>query len=141
MRLPRCRAYFLEYLDKDHYLGLEGEQQLVDLATVHEIRKDIYDAKTPEFVFSYAFEFDRFSRSPDFALAVSVFTHLTEDDIRLCLRNLAKRVTTSCQLFASFFETQRPCPTSSIHIRTWASTIHASNSTFLDETLDGAHVT
>jgi hypothetical protein len=63
----------------------------------------------PEFVFSYAFEFDRFSRSPDFALAVSVFTHLTEKDIRLCLQNLARRVTAGCQLFASFFETQRPC--------------------------------
>jgi hypothetical protein len=37
----RAGRYFLEYLDKDHYLGLEGEQQLVDLATVHEISKDI----------------------------------------------------------------------------------------------------
>jgi hypothetical protein len=106
----RGGRYFLEYLDKGHYLGLEGEQQLVELAILHEINKDIYEAKTPEFVFSYSFEFDRFSRSPDFALAVSVFSHLTETDIRLCLENLAERVLTSCQLFASFFEVQRPYP-------------------------------
>ena len=106
----RGGRYFVEYLNPGNYLGLEAEKELVELGLAHAMSQGILKAKTPEFAFSSGFEFDRFSKSPDFALAVSVFSHLTEHDIRLCLANLARRVTDTCQFFASFFEVPEPYP-------------------------------
>ena len=101
---------FIEYLDAGNYLGLDGEGELVQLGIEHELDPSVLDSKVPEFVVSYEFEFGQFSRSPTYALAVSVFSHLIESDIRLCLQNLADRVTGPCQFFASYFETDRPKP-------------------------------
>ena len=106
----RGGKHFIAYLDREHYLGLEAEPQLVELGLAHEVRPELVAAKAPEFVYSSTFEFDRFSKSPDFVLAVSVFSHLTADDIRLCLANLARRVGGSCRLFASFFRAAAQYP-------------------------------
>lgn len=101
---------FIEHLDAGNYLGLEGEGGLVELGIEHELEAGASASKAPEFVISYEFEFRRFSRSPTYALAVSVFSHLNESDICLCLRNLADHVTGSCQFFASYFESDQPRP-------------------------------
>jgi len=93
-----------------NYLGLEGEQELLDRGVREELDPELLRTKRPELIASYSFEFDRFSRSPRFALAVSLFSHLNEADIRCCLSNLAMRVTGPCDLFASFFESDRPLP-------------------------------
>jgi hypothetical protein len=111
----RGGRHFIQYLDPGNYLGLEAEPALVTLGLAHEVPRDILAAKTPEFVISERFEFDRFSKSPDFALAVSVFSHLTEGDIRRCLTNLAQRVTGTCHFFASFFAVPEPPPGLLLH--------------------------
>jgi hypothetical protein len=89
---------------------LEGEGKLVELGLEHEVDPHVREAKAPEFVISYEFAFQRFSKSPTHALALSVFSHLTEPDIRLCLTNLARHVTGSCLFFASYFESERATP-------------------------------
>jgi hypothetical protein len=101
---------FIEYLDRGNYLGLDGESELVELALRHELDPSVREAKAPEFVISYNFEFGRFTRSPTRALAVSLFSHLNETDIRRCLESLGGHVSRPCQLFASYFESARPLP-------------------------------
>jgi len=101
---------FIEYLDRGNYLGLASEEELVELGLRHELDPRVREDKAPEFVISYGFEFRRFSKPPTRALAVSLFSHLNERDIRLCLRNLAHHATGPCQLFASYFESERPTP-------------------------------
>jgi hypothetical protein len=101
---------FIEYLERGNYLGLEGEAELVELGLRHELDPAVREEKVPEFVISFQFEFGRFSRSPTHALAVSLFSHLNEADIRLCLGELAANTTGPCQLFASYFESERPKP-------------------------------
>jgi hypothetical protein len=101
---------FIEYLDRGNYLGLDGEAELVELGLRHELGPRVLEDKAPEFVISYGFEFRRFSKSPTRALAVSLFSHLNERDIRLCLQNLADHATGPCHLFASYFEWERPRP-------------------------------
>jgi hypothetical protein len=59
-------------------------------------------------VTSARFEFDRFSRQPDFAIAQSLFSHLTAPDIALCLQNLRAVAKPNTKLYASFFETAQP---------------------------------
>ena len=106
----RGGRHFIDYLDSGNYLGLEAEPALVTAGLAYEVRQDLIATKAPEFVFSSRFEFERFSKAPDFALAVSVFSHLNEADILRCLGNLAHRTTGSCRFFASFFEAPEPRP-------------------------------
>jgi len=106
----RGGRHFIGYLQPGHYLGLEGERELVERAVAAELDPAQVAAKRPEFVFSYDYEFGRFTRSPRFALAVSVFSHLTAADIRRCLTCLAAHVTGPCEFFASYFEVERPVP-------------------------------
>jgi hypothetical protein len=58
--------------------------------------------KAPELVISDSFEFERFSKKPQFALAQSLFTHLTADDIKLCMAKLRKFVDPRMRFYATF---------------------------------------
>jgi hypothetical protein len=104
----RGGRHFIKYLNKGHYLGLEAENRLVELGLEHEVGKEIAGDKLPEFVISSEFEFHRFSRSPNFAIAVSLFSHLTEMGIYACLTRLASFVSGSCSFFATFNEVNKP---------------------------------
>jgi len=64
--------------------------------------------KRPEFVISDRFEFERFSKRPDFCIAQSLFTHLSPSDIKLCLSNLGSFAQSGCRLYATFFEARWP---------------------------------
>lgn len=70
------------------------------------------EAKRPEFVISDSFEFERFSRRPDFCLAESLFTRLDERDIRRRFQKLTDFVGTGCRFFAVFQETVHKIPQS-----------------------------
>lgn len=100
----RAGIHFIKYLERGHYLGIDKERRLIELGIEHELGRAVYEAKTPEFVVSDRFEFDRFSRRPQFSIAQSLFTHLNEADIGLCLGNLGRFVERGHVLFATFFE-------------------------------------
>lgn len=92
----------IPYLDAGHYLGIEKEQGLLNAGVTHEIGRELYEAKRPVLIANAAFEFDRFGQQPDFAIAQSLFTHLTPDMIDLCLGNLRTAINPSGVLYATF---------------------------------------
>ena len=98
---------FIPYLQPGHYLGIEMHQKLIDAGIEKELGQKLYTLKKPELVVSDKFEFSRFSRQPDFAIAQSLFSHLTADDITLCLGNLRAVARSGAKLYASFFESER----------------------------------
>jgi hypothetical protein len=98
----RAGVHFIRYLDPGNYLGIEKEGALIKRALAKELPRDVREQKRPEFVVSGAFEFDRFSKQADFSLAQSLFTHLNEADLGLCLGNLHANVAPGHQLFATF---------------------------------------
>ena len=71
----------------------------------------MFNLKRPEFVVSDAFGFEQFSKQPDFALAQSLCTHLSEGDIKMCLGKLRAFTKPGAQFLATFFETSRPWTT------------------------------
>jgi SAM-dependent methyltransferase len=99
----RAGVKFIEYLDAGNYLGLDREQLLITLGVRDELGHDLMVAKSPEFVVSDAFEFEQFSKRPDFAIAQSLFTHLAESDIRLCLKNLRQFMKPGGHFYATWF--------------------------------------
>jgi hypothetical protein len=93
----------IPYLEPGHYLGIEKEQALVDAGLIEEIGAKLAAEKRPEIVVSSAFEFERFSRRPDFAIAQSLFTHLTPELIDLCFTRLRPVMKPETRFFATWF--------------------------------------
>lgn len=100
----RAGTWFIPYLDRGHYLGLEAEPELLEIALNKELSIETRSEKEPEFVISRAFEFQKFTKAPTFGIANSLFTHLNENDILLCLSKLRDRVEPGMQCFITFRE-------------------------------------
>lgn len=98
---------FVPYLDAGHYMGIDEEPLLLTLGVDKELGAELFAAKQPQLIVSSDFAFDTLRRAPDFALAVSLFTHLPEDSIRDCLAKLRKVIQGDGVFFASFLETDK----------------------------------
>ena len=92
----------IPYLEAGHYHGLEKERDLIEAALEHELAPDLREQKRPELVISPSFEFEKFSVDPDFAIAQSLFTHLTPDLINLCFAKLRPRMKANSVFYATF---------------------------------------
>ncbi|MFQ5635924.1 MAG: class I SAM-dependent methyltransferase [Gammaproteobacteria bacterium] len=100
----RGGIYFINFLDRGNYLGIDKEAELIRLGVEKELGSAAANTKQPEFIVSEKFDFSGFSRQPRISIAQSLFTHLHRSDIELCLANLADFVQTEHTLFATFFE-------------------------------------
>jgi len=100
----RGGVHFINYLEPGNYLGIDKEQTLIDLGIEQEIGRGIYELKKPEFAVSGSFEFEKFSKKPQYSLAQSLFTHLDSSDIRKCLLNLRRFVEPGHVCLVTFFE-------------------------------------
>jgi hypothetical protein len=105
----RAGVHFIDYLNAGGYLGLDKEPELVNRGIEQELSTIALDTKQPQFVISESFEFAKFSKIPDFAIAQSLFTHLTKDDISICLSNLKEFAGEKpMSFYATFFECRVP---------------------------------
>ena len=98
MRFIKGGIHFVKYLNAGHYLGTDKNKSWVEAGIQKELGKDLYEEKKPEFVISDKFEFNKFSKIPDYAIAQSLFSHLRHEDISLCLKNLREH----CKRWMSF---------------------------------------
>lgn len=98
----RAGRHFISYLDPANYLGLDHHGWLIEAGLRYELPKQVRAEKRPEFVVSKAFEFSKFTRRPKLGLAQSLFSHLTPDDIHLCLANLKEAMQPGGRFYATF---------------------------------------
>jgi hypothetical protein len=117
----RGGVHFIPYLDAGNYLGIEKERNLIRLGLKKELSGTLVAAKCPELVVSDTFEFHRFSRQANYAIAQSLFTHLPPAMIKDCLTKL-RAFAPECRLFATFSESdstttnpETPCDTVGFH--------------------------
>lgn len=94
-----CKA--IAYLDEDRYHGIDKEGQLIALG-LHKELDDELRGKNPHLFATPDFEIPSYWGRFDFAIANSLFTHLTPESIDLCLRKLRGRVDV---FYATYFET------------------------------------
>jgi hypothetical protein len=99
----RLGQLLIPYLEAEHYFGLEAEPELVRLGLQKELRFGLGTMKRPQFGFGYDFDIT-FAKPFDFAIAQSLFTHLTDTDIRICLRQLRTKAKPEAKFFFTFFE-------------------------------------
>lgn len=100
----RGGVHFVRYLEPGHYYGIDVNESLLRAALVKELPEaGLADRLPPENLRATSrFECD-FGVRFDTALAVSVFTHLPLNHIRLCLFQVAKVVAPGGRFFATYF--------------------------------------
>jgi SAM-dependent methyltransferase len=105
----RGGVHFVRFLTAGHYYGIEMNQALIDVGFEKELKPAGLAEKLPRenCVCNDTFDLTCLGRiKVDMALALSVFTHLPFNQIRLCLARLAPKMKESGSFYASFFE----CP-------------------------------
>lgn len=99
---------FIDYLNPENYFGLDISQSLLDAGYEVELRNAGLQHKLPRenLVCDADFDFRRFpfGQTFDFALALSVFTHLPLNHFHLCLERLRPSIKDDGRFFATYFE-------------------------------------
>lgn len=104
----RLGVHLIPYLDPGNYLGIEKEAELIDAGQARELGPDLVAERRPELVVSDSFEFERFGKGPDFAIARSLFTHLPAGLVLDAMRKLRRVIDDEGLFLASFFESRVP---------------------------------
>jgi hypothetical protein len=97
---------FVEYLNRDGYFGIDISQSLLDAGYAQEIspRQDLADKLSRRNLHcTDNFDAASFGTQFDYAIAQSVFTHLTFNSIRLCFENLAAVIRRRGKFYATYF--------------------------------------
>ena len=89
----RGGIHFIKYLDRFNYFGTDLNGDLIKLGIENELNDDLKNKiNNDNFIvsenFNFNFEVDYF----DYAIALSVFTHLRKNNILKCLENLNKKI-------------------------------------------------
>ena len=102
----RGGVHFIPYLDPGSYWGVDINASLLEAGWSEELGPANLQARQPrrQLVCLQDFEFNTLNERFDFAVAVSVFTHLNFNRIRRCLARLAPVLAPGGRLFATFFE-------------------------------------
>jgi hypothetical protein len=93
---------FIPYLLPNRYFGIEPEQWLLEEGINQNCGKDLIKIKSPHFSNDQNFTLSKFGKNFDFILAQSIFSHASKDQIKQCLSE-AKKVMTSTSIFAATF--------------------------------------
>ncbi|MEH1918614.1 class I SAM-dependent methyltransferase [Nostoc sp.] len=99
----RGGVHFVRYLDAGQYCGLDINASLIEAGKAELAAQGLLD-KRPQLLVNEGFEFSRFEVQFDFALAVSVFTHLFMNHISRCLLEVKKVLKPNGKFYASFFQ-------------------------------------
>jgi SAM-dependent methyltransferase len=110
----RLGQFVIPFLEAGHYFGLEAEPDLVRAGLEHELLFDIAEQKRPTFGHGYDFDLS-FVPGFEVALAQSLFTHLTPEDIALCMASVAGVAGPDSRFFFTYFEGEGPKPKGPSH--------------------------
>lgn len=99
----RGGVHFIRYLDPQHYYGIDINASLIE-AGKRELEEEKLESKMPHLLVNDKFELGCFATTFDYAIAVSVFTHLPMNHIIRCLVEARKVLRPAARLFASYFE-------------------------------------
>lgn len=99
----RGGRFFIKYLNKDRYYGIEKHKWLVNKGVTEVLTRRVIKSKNPCVFVNDSFSFQLMGSLFDFALAKSVFTHLTKDKIKKCFKNLNDCLKANGKFYATFF--------------------------------------
>jgi len=106
----RAGRLLVDYLDPGHYYGTDINHELIEAGYSAELT-DEQRARLPEANLRSTDRFDNdFGVQFDMAIAQSVFTHISLNQMRLCLYRVAKVMRPGGRFYVTFFENGRDFP-------------------------------
>jgi SAM-dependent methyltransferase len=99
----RGGIHFIQYLNVGNYFGLDINSSLIEAGKLELVSVNCLD-KSPNLFVNDKFEFSRFEVKFNFALALSVFTHLFMNHIGRCLIEVEKVLEPQGEFYATFFQ-------------------------------------
>lgn len=99
----RGGVHFARYLDAGHYCGIDANATLIDAAK-SELAAAGLDDRGVRLIADADFRLDAFEQRFDFAVAVSLFTHLYFNHIQTCLSRVADVLAPGGRFYATYFE-------------------------------------
>lgn len=103
----RGGIHFVRYLDKGNYFGLDINESLIRAAKV-ELDEAGLSHKLPHLLVNDKFELSLFDEKFEFAIAISVFTHLFMNHIVRCLVEVSQVLNPGGKFYATFFQAPKP---------------------------------
>ncbi len=103
----RGGIHFLRLLNKGNYYGLDINSSLIATGKMELTSAGLLD-KNPNLLVNDKFEFSKFGVKFDFALGLSVFTHLFMNHIARCLVEVKKVLQPDGRFYATFFQAPYP---------------------------------
>lgn len=100
----RGGLHFVNYLNSGNYFGIDLNQSLLD-AGIEEVRNANLAAKLPIQNLLQTNDFDAIALNAkfEFALSISVFTHLPLNTIRICMEMLTQVISEGGSYYSSIF--------------------------------------
>ncbi len=99
----RGGVHFVRYLDSGNYYGIDLNASLIE-AGRKELDSEKLTEKMPSLLANDKFELQKFKVDFDYAISVSLFTHLHMNQIIRCLIEVGKTLKPGGKFFATFFE-------------------------------------
>jgi cyclopropane fatty-acyl-phospholipid synthase-like methyltransferase len=102
----RGGVHFVAYLDEGNYCGIDRNRSLIAAGRL-ELEAARITRRRDRLLLNDNFELSLFGVAFDYALAISLFTHLPATDIVGCLRAASEVLAPHGRLYASFFQAPR----------------------------------
>lgn len=99
----RGGVQYISYLEAGNYYGLDINSSLIQAGRI-ELERAGLEHKYPNLVVNDKFEIGFFGISFDYAIAVSLFTHLPMNHIVRCLVEVSKSLSIKGNFYSTFFE-------------------------------------
>ncbi|MCR9154212.1 MAG: class I SAM-dependent methyltransferase [Bacteroidetes bacterium] len=98
----RAGKLLIPYLDKGNYYGLDPNRWLIDEGIEKEVGQSLIDLKSPTFSESDNFQLAAFNTSFDYAIAQSIFSHASGEQIISCLKEVGANLNAEGLFLATF---------------------------------------
>ncbi len=100
----RGGVHFIGYLDAGNYTGVDKSEERLAAGRAVELPRAGLEAKEPLLELVDDFDFAQLGQTFDFAVALSLFTHLPLELIGTCLANVDRVLSPGASLYATFLE-------------------------------------
>jgi cyclopropane fatty-acyl-phospholipid synthase-like methyltransferase len=126
----RGGVHFVPYLDKGHYCGIDLNASLIEAGKKELLKNPANHGKEPVLRVTDRFDLAQFGVKFDYALAVSVFTHLYANHVGRCLVEVKNALAAEGEFFATFFAAPAPLHLEPIHHQTGQIVTHFDRDPF-----------
>lgn len=101
----RLGQWLIPLLEKNHYYGIDANKEVVEAGISNELLFQVGRIKHPTFMINSDFDLSKMNNTKfDYAMANSLLTHLTKEDITKCFKGVREQAAPDAQFYFTYFD-------------------------------------